>query len=131
MIHEAASDSSIRSLSDGYVERQKIRDLTNRVNEVYRAESRSELLSEAIRESIQHLPEMQEVFYAPFAREYGTKVKGRSLVLSIGDFHYGAKIHVEGLHDEVLNHYDHNVFEDRMMTLLDETIDILKKESIS
>lgn len=48
----------------GYVERQKMRDLNSKVNAVYRAESRSELLRETIREEIQKLPKI-DVRWAP------------------------------------------------------------------
>lgn len=56
---------SIDIVSDGYVERQKIRDLTNRVNEMYRSESRSELLREAVREAIKDLPPLPYVCHTP------------------------------------------------------------------
>lgn len=49
------SQDSLHELSDGYIDRQIIRDLTNRVNDMYRCESRSEQLRETIRDSIKQL----------------------------------------------------------------------------
>lgn len=41
---------------NGYIERQKMRDLTKQVNQMYRTQSRSELLRETIRETVKALP---------------------------------------------------------------------------
>ena len=49
----------------------------------------------------------------------------------MGDIHYGADIHVEGLNGETLNEFNHEVFEERMEKLLDEVVDIIKKENIN
>ena len=117
-------------MSDGFIERQKVRDLTAKVNEVFRTTSRSELLRETIALAIKDLPPI-EVHYAP--RFYPAKKdnNGRSLVLSLGDFHYGADIEVEGLNGEIINRYNHEVFEQRMEKLLDETVEILCKENLN
>lgn len=52
------------------------------------------------------------------------------LVLTIGDIHYGADIHVEGLNGETLNRFNHEVFQRRMEQLLDETIDIARRHKV-
>lgn len=118
----------VADVSDGYVERQKIRDLTRQVNNMYRTQSRSELLREAVQEACSRLKpiEIQRT-----ERLNHTIHENRSLVLALGDFHYGANIHVTGLRGEVINHYDHTVFEQRMAKLLDEVNDIVRKESLS
>lgn len=114
-------------ISDGYIERQKIRDLTRQINDMYRTQSRSELLREAVKEACSRL---QPISVGRKERLWHTIDEARSLVVALGDFHYGANIHVVGLRGEVINHYDHTVFEERMAKLLDEVQDIVRKESI-
>ena len=116
MIRDALS-STINDLSGGYVERQKLRDQTGKVNEIYRSEARSELLRETIAQAIKDLPKI-ELQYAPRVYKWDTE---RQLVLGLGDIHYGADIHVEGLNGETLNEFNHEVFEERMEKLFDET----------
>jgi predicted phosphodiesterase len=55
---------------------------------------------------------------------------GKTLVVTLGDFHYGAKICVRGLMGEVINEYDHKIFECRMTDLFHEIVNILEKEEI-
>lgn len=116
---------SISSISDGYVDRQKMRDLRKQVNEIYRSEARSELLREAVREAVAHLPPIER---KPVYATGG--IANRSLVVAVGDFHYGADICVKGLRGEVLNEYNAKVFEARMDKLLSEITGILAKENI-
>lgn len=120
-------EDGVSSMSDGYVDRQKLRDLTRQVNKTYRSEARSELLREAIADEIRRLPRLAVVN----KNVRGTKTEGeRSLVLALGDFHYGAEIEVKGLRGETLNRYDHTVFEKRMEDILEQTVSILEKEGL-
>ena len=114
-------------LSGGYVERQKIRDLTRQVNAMYRVESRSELLRESIAEAVKNLPPFSITTYADTLPEN----KDKALVVGLGDFHYGADILVEGLRGDVLNEYNHVIFERRMEKLLHDIVEIIIKERIS
>lgn len=111
----------------GYIERQKMRDLSRQINTVYRSESRSELLRETIEEAVKNLPA-----FKIDNRNHVRKTDGvsKSLVVALGDFHYGADIHVEGLYGEVINEFNSNVFEERMSKLLDEVVAICRKEDI-
>lgn len=119
-------DGDVSSLSGGYVDRQKMRDLTRQVNKVYRAEARSELLREAIADGIRNLPEISIV--SKYCLPRG--VEHRALAVALGDFHYGAEIEVKGLRGETINRYDHQVFEERMANLLGEIKEIVAKENI-
>lgn len=112
----------------GYIERQKLRDLTRNITSVYRAESRSGLLREAIADAIKRLPPINIETPARVANCENDESK--TLVLALGDFHYGADIHVEGLRGETINEYNDKVFEERMTKLLYETAAILEKENI-
>lgn len=122
----ANGESTVSYMSDGYVERQKMRDLTAQVNKMYRAEARDELLRETIAEAVGNLVPLRPITYAP----YHGQPSGKELVLCIGDMHFGANINIEGLEGETINHYDSAVFEERMEKLFDETVDIIKKENI-
>lgn len=109
----------------GLKDRQKTRDLTRQLHSLYRAESRSELLRETIREAITELPEIKFPLILPH------KKADKVLVVGIGDAHYGAEIKVTGLYGEVVNEYDHIVFESRMARLMEEILDIVDKEKIT
>lgn len=114
------------TLENGFIERQKIRDLTRQVNQMYRVQSRSELLRETIREAVRALPQMAVSDWHPVQIAGGESDK--SLVVAIGDFHYGADIDIKGLHGETINRYNHAVFEERMHRLLAEIKEITNKE---
>lgn len=112
-----------RDVMDGYVERQKLYDLQREIRKDLREQSRSELLREQIRDAIRALP--------PIAVDPSVKPKieehvDRELVIGLGDFHYGAKYVVYGLHGEEINRYDSHEFEVRMSDLIREVQAIVK-----
>ena len=109
-----------------YMERQKTRDLNAQIHEAFRAEARSELLREILHDSIASLPSIMP----PEGRPERKKRGEREMVLCLGDFHYGADIHVEGLYGETLNEYNDKVFERRMWSLLAEVEEIVRKENV-
>lgn len=113
-------------LSNGYIDRQKMRDLTRQVHGMFRTESRSELLRETVREAVANL---EPIDICPTIQMHPTQ-DDRSLVLALGDFHYGAEINVTGLRGEIQNHYDHVVFEERMERVLMNVMAILKREMV-
>lgn len=126
LLCEEAAEGSVAEISDGYVDRQKLRELAKRANTVYRAEARSELLREEIREAIKGLPpiEPRECDCDRVIGEAG----GSPLVVALGDFHYGADIRVNGLRGEALNVYNHEVFEERMADALGQITAIIDRE---
>ena len=110
-----------RDVMDGYVERQKLYDLQREIKKDLREQSRSELIREAIRDSIMNLPEIA----VPENVQYECEDHiDRELVVGIGDFHYGAKYVVTGLRGEEINSYSTFVFEQRMAKLIREIRDI-------
>lgn len=111
----------------GYIERQKLRDLSRQVNMAYRTESRSELLRETIETAVKELPAFKIHFGDNKIHSDGTE---KSLVVAFGDFHYGADILVQGLYGETINEFNHDIFEKRMNKLLDDVVSICKKENI-
>ncbi len=104
---------------------QKLRDLRTEINAAYRADARSEALRETIAQSIQALPPMV-VEPAMCLCDPADK----SLVVCVADCHYGAEWAITGLHDEIVNAYSPEVFEQRMETLLAEVLRIMEREDI-
>lgn len=119
--------TTVAQISGGYVERQELRDLTRQVSKLYRSESRSELLREAVLDAVNHLDPIR-INHCQTISERNDF--GRTLVVALGDFHYGADIHVTGLMGETLNEYNSKVFEERMERLLAEVRGIADKEQI-
>lgn len=111
---------------NGYIERQKMRDLNSQVNAAYRSESRSQLLREAVKEAVWTMPEIR----TEYVKRMDAPSEERQLVVAMGDFHYGADIDVRGLYGESLNCYDSTVFESRMNRLLGEIRWITEREDI-
>lgn len=112
---------------EDYVERQKLRDLTGKLNAAYRAEARSQLLRETVNSAIQALPKMD----IPIVSAWEEPHDERELVLGIGDFHYGADIDVRGLYGEYLNRYNSGVFEKRMEELLRKVKWVIEREGLN
>lgn len=112
---------------EDYVERQKLRDLTGKLNAAYRAEARSQLLRETVNSAIQALPKMD----IPIVSAWEEPHDERELVLGISDFHYGADIDVRGLYGEYLNRYNSGVFEKRMEELLRKVKWVIEREGLN
>ena len=112
-----------RDAMDGYVERQKLYDLQREIRKDLREQSRSELLREIIRDSIQDLPPI--AIPSSATEMEPAKNVDCELVIGLGDFHYGAKFVVRGLHDEEINAYDTNIFQLRMHKLIREVRSIV------
>ena len=118
--------SPMRDTDGGYIERQKIRDLNRKVNETYRAQARHESLRETISQAIRELKPMPVPSDADeIPRGRNIKETSASLVVALGDIHYGAKICVKGLRGEILNEYDSCVYDERMLNLSRQIRDIL------
>ena len=121
----SAGGENTRSAMDGYVERQKLYDLQRDIRKDLRELSRSELIREAIRDAIRDMPKI-EIGDVDDVQKDGTAKK--TLLVGIGDFHYGACFNVYGLHGEIINHYSTVAFENRMSRLIDEIRKIVDKE---
>ena len=93
--------------------------------DLYRPLGRQSVLHDRVMAAIQPLPAV--TVPAPNLTDHAEK---REMVVAIADCHYGAEIHVTGLHGEVINHYDPEVFEQRMWRLRDEIMRIADKENI-
>lgn len=103
---------------------QKLRDLRNELNAAYRADARSSALRDAVINSVRSLTPFEPRFSEPRSHYNPDK----SLVLAIGDFHYGAQWDIKGLRGETINQYSPEVFEARMWALLEDVRRIIEKE---
>lgn len=116
----------VSDANEGYIERQKMRDMTAQVNAMYRSEARDQLLREEISVAVDKLQPLPTIF-----RTLTSHVANKELVLCVGDIHYGADICVKGLRGEILNEYNHEVFEKRMENLFNQIAEIITKERVS
>ena len=129
LAHEAGMLTADADISDLPItdrcELQTLRDLRNEVNATYRADARSEALRIAVIQAAMALPKIDIHIPATPPKE-----SPRSLVLAMGDFHFGAEWQVKGLYGEVINAYSPEVFEARMESLLWQVASIVVKEEI-
>lgn len=94
-------------------------------NRWLREEARDELIGEKICDAI---------------REYNSVISpqpimvnksSKSAVLAFGDEHYGVEFTIYGLHGEIINEYNPEIFEKRMWTLFYKVLDIINKENLT
>lgn len=107
-------------------ERIKLSTERSVVNEQLRKLARNELVVEKLEEAITNLVPLdvpQEIIIFP-TEGY------KEAILPVSDVHFGKVAEVRGLHGELLNVYDEEVFKIRMWELLRQTVAILNKENI-
>lgn len=122
----ALGSESVLPQEAGAHELQKLRDLRREINESYRADARSEALRDAVIQAAGMLSPLEVKVTVPIQTS-----SNRSLLLAMGDMHYGAEWNVKGLLGETINAYSPEVFEQRMEMLLKEALTILRREDIS
>lgn len=106
-------------------ERYKLQTEKNETNKWLRENARDDLIVEKIVDAINNLsplkvPEVLPVVHSK--REYA---------LFMGDAHYGTEFEIKGLFGETLNEYSPEIFERRMWDLLNQTIEIVRENSIT
>lgn len=106
-------------------ERYKIQTEKLELNRWLRENARDELIVEHICQAVEKL----EPLVVP--DPIHTKLLDREGILLFGDEHYGTEFEIRGLHNEVINSYSPEVFENRMWSLLEQTISIVRKEGFS
>jgi len=94
-------------------------------NRWLREESRDELITEKIVSEIKELepleiPEPIEIIH-----------NKRTGILVFGDEHFGTEFELKGLFGEIINSYSPEIFEHRMNDLLNQTVEIVKREGFS
>ncbi len=113
------------------IERQKARDVGNKLNALTRSEARSQLLRETVYEAIKQVAKENPIKTPSTSIQTLRSGKRKELVVCLGDFHYGADINVQGLRGETMNLYNSKEFETRMNRLKDEIIQIAERENVS
>lgn len=108
------------------LEKAKIKLQTEKLeyNRWLREEARDELITEKICNTISTLAPLDVPEYVE------PKHNARAYALVFGDEHYGAEFELKGLFGDVINAYSPEIFEKRMWDLLNQTIEIIKKEKI-
>ena len=109
------------------LEKEKIKLQTEKLeyNRWLREEARDELICEKICEAIKTLPPLQ------VPSRIVPVHSNREGVLLLADAHYGVEFKIVGLFGEVLNEYSPEIFEARMWDLLNQVIEICKKEGFT
>lgn len=114
------------------LEKAKIKLQTEKLeyNRWLREEARDELIVERITNAINSLPPLDVPKVLPLHIE-GRTHNNRAGCLLISDPHYGVDLKIVGLFGDIINEYSPEIFESRMWDLLEQTIDICKKEGFT
>jgi len=109
------------------LEKAKIKLQTEKLeyNKWLREEARDELIMEHIVAAIESL----EPLSIPENRGVGLTNKAYALLM--GDEHFGVEFELKDLFGNIINEYSPEIFEKRMWSLLNKTIEIIKKEDIN
>ncbi len=110
---------------DLQVERQKLRDEKLEYNRWLREQSRDELICEKICDEVRQMQPLE--FPKPRPHTYGH----RESVLCFADAHYGTEFKVNGLLGDTINEYSPEVFEKRMLGLLEQVIDTIEEKKLT
>lgn len=109
------------------LEKAKIKLQTEKLeyNRWLREEARDELICEKICEAIKTLPSLE------IPHRIIPTHSNREGVLLLADAHYGAEFEIVGLFGEILNQYSPEIFEARMWNLLNQVVEICRKEGFT
>ena len=107
------------------LERQKLRDEKLEYNRWLREHSRDELICEKICDAIKEMQPMrlpQPVIHIPGKKE---------CVLCFGDTHFGTEFVIKDLFGNIINEYNPEIFEARMIDLLSQVIEIVEEKGLT
>ena len=107
-------------------ERQKLRDEKLEYNKWLRESARDELICEKIRDEIKSIKPLD--FPKPKANNYKTN---KEAILCFADTHYGCEFSLKGLFGEIINEYNPEIFEKRMNSLFDKTLEVIKEKNLT
>ena len=109
------------------IEKEKIKVQTEKLEyrRWLREEARDELICEKICEAIKTLPDLE------IPNRIIPTHSNREGILLLADSHYGAEFKIVGLFGEVLNEYSPEIFEARMWNLLNQVVEICRKEGFT
>ena len=109
------------------LQKERIKFQTEKLeyNRWLREEARDELIAEHIADAIKSLPplEIPQIITPSHADREG--------VLLLADAHYGVDLKIKGLFGETINEYSPEIFEARMWDLLNQVVEICRKEGFT
>lgn len=109
-------------------ERQKLRDEKLEYNKWIREQARDELICERICDEIRNMKPLA-TFKEPVIHQ-DNKETQQEAVLCIADTHYGCEFEIKGLYGEIINKYNPEIFEERMLNILNDTIKTIKEKKL-
>lgn len=106
-------------------ERVKLSAEKNEINKWIREQGRSELFYEKWLDTLskRELPRVPNYILPKIETDH-------DWTLNFADMHYGKRVKIHGLEDEVLAEYSTDIFEKRMWDLLNQTVHKIEKENI-
>lgn len=109
------------------LQKEKIKLQTEKLeyNRWMREEARDELICEKICDAIR----ANNSIVSP--KPITVNKASRSAILAFGDEHYGAEFVIYGLHGEIINAYNPEIFEQRMWALFYKVVDIIEREDLT
>lgn len=126
------TDAYIAQLADSKreLQKEKIKLQTEKLeySRWLREDARDEMIAEKFAEAIKVAPPIQ---FPPVIRSSFIGSENRTGVLAFGDSHFGAEFSIIGLRGEIINAYSPEIFEQRMQSLLEQTINIVLSEGLN
>ena len=105
-------------------ERKKLQTEKIEYNKWLREEARDEMIRDSIIEEIRN----GKQFDAP--KKVFLSRNNRTACLCLADAHYATEFKILGLHGEIINEYNPEIFEKRMEDLFNQVLNIIEKEKI-
>lgn len=108
------------------LQKERIKFSTEKLeyNKWLRELARDELVIEKMCESISKIQPITPPSYIEPTQN------PKSYCLAFGDEHYGAEFEIKDLWGGIINAYSPEIFEQRMWTMLNKTVEIIKKENV-
>lgn len=110
-----------------YKERQKLRDEKNEYYTLLREQSRMELFFEKIDDGVQKIiNKKNRILPSPIVLD----ANSNELFSAFADCHFGVEFCIKGFNGEIINQYNREIFEQRMIKYRDELIDFGKLHNV-
>ena len=122
---DGTTDEFTAKLREIEKERVKLQTEKLEYNRWLREEARDELIVEKIVNAIRDCNSL--INPNPIVVNKPSK----SAILAFGDEHYGAEFTIYGLHGEIINEYNPDIFEQRMWALFYNVLEIIEKEGLT
>lgn len=130
VFNDADPDKYIDQIKESTRElkKEKIKLQTEKLeyNRWLREDARDEMIAEKFADAIRSITPLS----FPSVSLTGSDPAGRSGIVCFGDEHFGADFQILGLGGEILNAYSPEIFEKRMMDLLNYVVSLVYKEGL-